>query len=392
MSRLRSLLWCTALFSGLCAASQFGNLPLSFEPNQGQTDPRVRYLARSGNMVVFLTGDGYTLSTAGQSVSMQITGAAQTATRLTPEGPVGGVSNYYLSGRAITGIPHFERVRAQGIRPGIDGIFYGRDRQVEYDFILQPGADSRSLTLRFTGAGRPKIDTNGDLVLRSGDIEFRHHKPLALQGGKPVECAYAVAPNGDVRFHLGAYDPNRPLTIDPILSYSTLIGAGGSGASPRAIAADSSGSAYIAGYVYSSSYPITTGGVLNGEGDAFVTKLSPNGNSLVYSTYIGGSGRDEAFGIAVDSSGNAYVVGSSESTDFVSRYPGHRTGFAAKLGPSGALVYAAALGGPDAYAQVIAVDASGAAYVAGCTPSPGSPRRAPHKPLTAETSTHSRPD
>ena len=257
MSRLRSVLWCTALFSGLCAASQFGNLPLAFEPNQGQTDPRVRYLARSGNMVVFLTGDGYTLSTAGQSVSMQIAGA-YTVSRLTAESPIAGVSNYYLSGRAITGIPHFERIKAQRVRPGIDAIFYGRDHQVEYDFILAPGADARSLTLHFTGPGKPTVDSNGDLVLRSGEVEFRHHKPIARQADTPVECAYALLPNGDVQFNLGAYDPRRPLTIDPILSYSTLLGGTGWD-NANGIAIDSSGATYITGATTSTDFPVTGG-------------------------------------------------------------------------------------------------------------------------------------
>ena len=369
MFRLRSLLWCTALFTGLCAARQFGDFPLAFEPNQGQTDPRVRYLARSGNMVVFLTGDGYTLSTGGRSVSMRVAGAVADP-RLSAERPVEGISNYFVSGRAITGVPHFERVRTERIRPGVDAIFYGRESQVEYDFIVAPGADPRSITLHFTGAGRPAIDANGDLVLRSGEVEFRHHKPIAWQGSEsarsPVECAYSVLPNGDVRFKMGTYDPREPVTIDPVLSYSTYVS--GSGVDlPYGIAVDSAGSAYITGATNSTDYPVTSGASAGGY-DVFVSKLNATGTGLVYSTYIGGSGMDIGYGIAVDSNGNAYVTGNTTSTALAPNYQGAGDAFVLKLGPSGALLWTVGIGGiGQDVGYGVAVDASGSVYVAGVT-------------------------
>ena len=362
------ILWCVAVFTTLCTARPFGAVPISFEPNQGQTDPRVRYLARTGGITVFITRDGYTLSAGGQSVSMRIAGAARKA-HIAAEQPVEGLSNYYAAGRAaITGVPHFDRVRANRVRPGIDAIFYGRDQRFEYDFLLQPGADPQSITLRFTGAGNPIIDANGDLILRSGNIEFRHHKPVASQGNQNVQCAYGLLPDGAVRFKLGAYDKRRALTIDPVLSYSTYLGGAGADTA-NAIVVDSSGSAYVAGNATSVDFPVTSGTNRRG---AFVTKLNPSGTALVYSTLIGGaSGLDTANGIAVDQSGNAYVAGVTSSPDLPG-YVGGTDILVAKLGPTGTVVYTKVLGGSgDDRANAIAVDATGAAYITGSTSSSG---------------------
>jgi Beta-propeller repeat/FG-GAP-like repeat/Viral BACON domain len=375
------LLYCTALsFSALNAqpavqhnsgaARAFGKVPLTFEENRGQTDSRARYLARSAGMTVFLTGDGYTLSAPGGSLSMHIAGANRAA-RVAGDARVEGISNYYLHGRAITGIPHFQRVRAYDVRPAVDAIFYGQERRVEYDFVFRPGSDPRAVALRFEGAGRPEVAANGDLVLRSGDVEFRHHKPAASQDGRPVECAYSVTRSGEVRFAVGPYDKGRVLTIDPILSYSTFLGGTGTD-NANAIAVDSTGAAYITGFTNSTDFPVTSGakhGTYNN--DAFVTKLSANGASLIYSTYIGGNSDDVGYGIAADASGNAYITGSTYSSDFVlSGYHGGTDAFVMKLGPAGTMIYTQLIGGPNYdEGRGIAVDSSGNAYVTGSTTS-----------------------
>jgi hypothetical protein len=380
MVRLIAVMFCVALSSGVChaqsamqktggAARAFDNVPLTFEENRGQADERTRYLARSAGMTVLLTGSGYTLSAAGSVLSMQIAG---TGDRPRVEGVdrTEGVSNYYIGPKAITGIPHFRRVRAYEVRPGVDAVFYGQGRRVEYDYIFRPGSRPQGVRLRFEGADRPVAAANGDLVLRSGAVEFRQHKPIASQDGKPVKCAYSVLPSGEVRFAVGAYDHGRPLIIDPILSYSTFLGGTGMDTA-NAIAVDSTGAAYITGHTEGFTFPVA-GGPLFGQ-PAFVAKLSPSGSSLIYCTYVGGSGQSSGNGIAVDAAGNAFIAGTTSSADFPGGgYHGGGDAFAMALGSTGILAYAVAIGGTGLdRGNGIAIDAVGAAYVTGDTQSTG---------------------
>ena len=374
MLRFAAFLFAVVSSVGVCSTvSRDLKYPLAFEPNRGQTDARVQYFARSGNMNAFITSAGYTLAANGYSVSMTVAGAdpntfhAGTALE--------GVSNYFKNGRAITGIPQYERVRARRVRPGMDVIYHGREGQVEYDFVFEPYAfDPDLLTMRFSGAGRPTIASNGDLVLTAGDVEFRHHKPIAWQdvGGvrEPVACEYEVLASGEVRFQLANYDPRYALTIDPVLSYSTYLGGSGENL-PSGIAADRFGAAYVAGTTQSADFPVTSGSRL-GDKDVFVAKFSADGSTLLYSTFVGGAAEDVAQGIAVDSAGNAYVVGYTFSSGFARGYHGGGDGFVAKLGPAGIVVYATAIGGSSGDSgSAIAADSSGNAYVAGTTSSTG---------------------
>src|SRR5437660_1168959 len=143
----------------------FGNVPLHFEENKGQTDASARYIARSASRVGFVLQNGWALSLGGQPISMHIADADSKAT-LVPEGSVEGVTNYYLGSRAITNLPHYSGVRAKNIRPGIDIVYHGSGRELEYDLVVHPGADVDAFRLRFDGT-RPTLADNGDIVLKT---------------------------------------------------------------------------------------------------------------------------------------------------------------------------------------------------------------------------------
>ncbi len=311
--------------------------------------------------------------------------------------PQSGRSNYLVGrdrSRWRTKVPQFAKVRYEEVYPGIDLVYYGRQRQLEYDFVVQPKADPRRIELEFKGADRLEIDPRGDLIVDIGKNTVRQHKPVAYQerDGKrqAVQADYVVHGRRRVSFRIGAYDRSRTLIVDPALVYAKYFGGGGLAAS-WAIAVDGSGSAYVTGYTRSADFPTASpmqstyaGGAYNG--DAFVAKLNPSGTALLYSTYLGGSDDDVGSGIAVDGAGSAYVTGTAWSTDFPTASPLQSTNagygvdaFVAKLDPAGsALVYSTYLGGTgldDSY--VIAVDGSGSAAITGLTSSTDFPAARP---------------
>ncbi len=256
-----------------------------------------------------------------------------------------------------------------------------RGRGLNRNSGWRPGADPAAIQWRYQGAGPARLDADGGLAVSVAGGQWREQKPVLYQEAgrrrEPVQGAFRLAGGGQAGFTTGAYDRARTLIIDPVVSYSSYLG--GSGAdSARAIAVDAAGNAYIAGYTDSSNFPMAgplqsrnAGGV-----DAFVAKLNAAGSALIYCTYLGGRWDDRAFGIGVDSAGNAYLSGWTYSVDFPTTsgarqraLGGGRDGFVAKLNPSGnALLYSTLLGG-SGYdsANAIAVDAAGNAYVAGDT-------------------------
>jgi sugar lactone lactonase YvrE len=449
------------------AAATYVKLPLSFEVNQGQTDPRVKFLSRGSGYTLFLTGNEAVLSlkrpsaaTPQQSASRGLplasglsrpakgneprmadvrplplvqnpksqigNGPAAVPESLAPDvvrlklvganpeaqavglDPLPGKSNYFIGNdpkKWRTNVPNYARVKYQEIYPGIDLVYYGNQQQLEYDFVVAPGADPSVVTLEVGVEGiRPakgergsplQIAADGDLVIHLGGGEVRFHKPVVYQpvinhGQWPadsgertvVEGHYVLTASNQVRFALGPYDHTRLLVIDPALIYSTYLG-GSSYDYGSAIAVDSSGSAYVAGATASADFPVTVGARQTTYGggmyDAFVAKLNSTGSALAYSTYLGGSGDDVGSGVAVDSSGNAYVVGTTgSSTNFPLMNPlqatyggGDFDAFVAKLNATGSeLVYSTYLGGDYEDDGIgIAVDASGNAYVTGATES-----------------------
>jgi hypothetical protein len=381
-----------------------GPMPMTFEPNQGQADAAVKFLARGRGYGLFLTptetvlvlapaGPGRTRGSLVVApaadpvvVRMRLVGADPEAT-IAGVDPLPGRSHYLLGepGRWRRSVPSFARVQYTGVYPGVSLVFYGTERQLEYDFVVAPGADPAAVALAFDGVDGVRLDGDGDLVLATSAGELRLRRPVIYQEAdgerRPVEGGYVL--DGDrVRFRVAAWDASRPLVIDPVLGYSTFLG-GSSDDQGFGIAIDSAGNAYVTGSTISSNFPVSSAPVQAtraGVTDAFVTKLSPGG-TLLYSTFIGGSGDDAGNAIAVDAAGNAYVAGTTNSTAFPvqgafqSTLRGGNDAFVAKLDPSGStLVYSTYLGSnTDDTANGIDLDAAGNAYVTGSTASSGFP-------------------
>ena len=446
----------------------YGKLGVSFEENRGQVDSRVRFLSRRGGATVFLTNDEAAFVLSGpksrdkaaderspreeltpersksHTVRMKFEGANPRA-EASGERELEGKVNYFRGGdpsKWRTNVKTYGAVRYRGIYDGVDLVYYGNERgEMEYDFVVAPGADPRQISLKVEGAKAVKLDAAGDLVLSTPAGPLKQRRPTVYQevGGARREVAggYAVEPGGRVRFKLGEYDRSAPLVIDPVMSYwligetdydeafgvaadssgnfyvtgySELGSSPGSGtreafvakftpggsfsyftylgsfdtetfherASGLGIAADPAGNAYVTGYT-TPGFPLVNafqsayGG---GSTDAFVAKISPDGSALVYSTYLGGSAADQGNRIALDSTGNAYVAGSTTSTDFPTanalqgtHSPNSSDAFVTKFNAAGsALVYSTYLdGGKYSRVSGVAADSGGNAYLAGLT-------------------------
>ncbi len=376
--------------------STYGSLPMSFEANQGQTDARVRFLSRGEGYSLFLTDSEAVLQfrhkQAADLVRMKLEGATH-GVQVAGVNRLSATANYFIGADPAgwrTGVPAYTKVEYAGIYPGIDLVYYGNQRQLEYDFLLAPRANADLIRLHFEGTQQLRLAANGDLAIvgRHGEVEF--HKPVVYQTQngqrQPVAGRFELAAGHTVRFRIGNYDHDQPLVIDPTLAYSTYLGGSG-GDQGTAIAVDSSGNAYIAGSTASANFPVsstafhhTNKAATAGGMNVFVTKLTPGGgpSALAYSTYLGGSTNDQGAGIAVDKSGYAYVTGLSESSDFPVTSGAFQTtnkaagsygpnAFVTKVNTTGsALAYSTFLGGDNYdFATAIAVDSTGNAYVTG---------------------------
>ncbi len=372
----------------------YGQLPLGFEANRGQTDAQVRYLARGAGYALFLTPAEAVLrlhgADADAALGMCLLGA-NPAPAVIGLDPLPGHSNYLIGNNPLnrhSDIPTYARVAYRGVYPGVDLVYYGNQGQLEYDFIVAPGADPAAIRFQVEGAGAATTDAAGNLVLHAGAGDVVEHAPVLYQEvagvRQPVSGRFVLQDGGRVGFQVGAFDRSRALVIDPVLAYSTYLGGLGSDAG-MSIAVDAAGNAYVTGVTASANFPTTSGTfqtTAQGGGDAFVAKLNAAGTQLVYATYLGGSGSDGATGIAVDATGSAYVTGSTSSGDFPVTSDAFQTGnhgsndaFVAKLSADGTqLVYGTYLGGSGSDgATGIAVDAAGNAYVTGQTSSPDFP-------------------
>jgi len=403
------------------AGAAYGTAPLSFEPNVGQADARVKFISRGRGYGLFLSPTEAVFALAKPAggaedagsktrargaagepavLRMRLAGADANA-RAEAQGALPGRVNYFIGrdrSKWRADVPTYGSVLFRGVYPGVDLIYYGNQRELEYDFRLAPGADPSQIELSFEGAEAVSTDEGGNLVLRLKDGEVKQHRPVIYQeldgARREVAGRYVLKGRRAVGFRVGDYDRNTPLVIDPVLVYSTYLG-GGSIEAAQDVAVDAYGSAYVTGWTLSTDFPfpVTVGAYQTasaGHYDAFVTKFNSAG-ALVYSTYLGGSAGDMvgAFsssfdpatsdrrggGIFVDASGNAYVTGSTYSTDFPVTPGALRTtnaggdAFVTKLNPAGsALVYSTYLGGSaEEDGAGIAVDAAGNAYVAGNT-------------------------
>jgi Beta-propeller repeat len=410
----------------------YGKLPLSFEENQGQTDPQVKFLSRGGGYILFLTPEEVVLSLhrakpvdasplhratymrelrKGHSAEkdavlrMHLDGA-------NPTPDIAGLDrlqtrvDYFIgkdSKNWRTNVPSYGRVKYRGVYPGVDLVLYGNGRHLEYDFVVTPGADPKAVAFDITGARKLEINSQGSLVMNvpGGKVEFE--KPVVYQetNGERREVGgkYALSGKNRVAFAVADYDKTQPLIIDPVFSwYSTYLLGSSAGDIGYSIAADSSGNAYITGATFNTSFPVSTNAVPpaspQGSPTVFVAKLNPGGTALLYASYLSGEVEEFGFGIAVDSADMIYVTGQTFSTEFPvstnaynctgSPTPGNANGvaFVTVLNPSqnqttpnGSLVYSSYLGGDGGdYGNAIATDGAGNVYIVGLTASANFPQ------------------
>lgn len=366
----------------------YGRLPMAFEKNHGQAADVFDFIARGAGYRVGLSSVEATLDLASRhskqsspprSIRMRFVGARQNATASGAD-PAPGKINYFQGGapsKHFTDIEAFTRISYADIYPGIDVVYYGNQRHLEYDLSITPGADLTQIRMAFEGPDRIEIDKHGNLLLLIEGGEMTLQKPVIYQlvKGKRqiIDGQYIHLAENEVGFKVSSYEAQAPLIIDPVLSYSTYLG-GSSDDVGTTIAVDAAGNAYLAGYTYSTNFPILNAydrSLGHGDEDVFITKLDPTGSALVYSTYLGSArDMDIATGIAVDDAGNAYVTGMTSGSGFPVTAGAYQTGqtgggaFAAKLSATGnALVYSTYILG--ATNPRIAIDTAHNVYMTG---------------------------
>ena len=342
--------------------ANYGRLPLMFTANQGQSDSEVKFLSQGSGYSVFLTSGSMVLSlrptgatSAPQAMAAPAPGrpargraairqwekaarAARKSAATLAVNLVGGSTNPQVVGEAQlptkvnyfigrdpkkwrTNVPTYSRVRYRNVYPGVDVVYYGNHGIMEYDFDLAPGADPRQIEFEVKGVDALNLDSAGDLVLTKGASELRFQTPILYQKIDGVRArvpgTYVLRDGTHVGFVVGNYDATQPLVIDPVLVYSTFLG-GSSDDFSNGIAVDSTGDAYTVGITDSPDFPLATiGSYTSTQFRMFLTELDPTGSTLIFADYFGGTGGgDEAYGVALDSSGNPYVTGDATSSDF----------------------------------------------------------------------------
>ncbi|RPI46027.1 MAG: hypothetical protein EHM59_08575, partial [Betaproteobacteria bacterium] len=378
------------------SADSTGFAALAFELNQGQSDAAVDFLARGAGYAIFLTGDGAVVALQGVDASQDSAAVRmQWLGSNSDPAPIGidaqaGVSHYLIGDDPdawITDVPRYARAEYHDVYAGIDLAYYGRDGALEYDWIVDPGADYAAIRMGYAGIDGLRIDAAGDLILALGDVELVQKAPYAYQrigdAIHVIDSAFVQLDATTVGFTLGAYDPSLPLVIDPVLAYSTFFGGSAHDAA-LAVAADADGNTYVAGRSASADFPLeqaldpenARAGIL-GRMDAVIVKLDADGLP-VYSTYLGGVRNDEAYGLAVDADGQVVVVGSTSATDFPVTDGAYQTdfdgsaahGFIAKLSAAGDALLFATLDGAFGQSRAlrdVKIGADGLLYVVGNT-------------------------
>ena len=317
-------------------ARHFGQLPLSFEINKGQLDEAVKFMSHGAGYDLFLTANETVLRVhklndlprtnvrEGTVLRLKLLGA-NSAPQVTGQDELPGKANYFTGNDPAKwrrNVPTYRKAYFKDIYPGIDVVYYGQQRELEYDFVVAAGANPKLIRFSVEGADQIRLDKSGKLLLglKHGDVSL--HKPVIYQlddngSRREVKGAYVISGN-EIRFKLQRFDSSKPLVIDPVLSYSTLLGSSGIDTA-FGIAVDSQGSAYVTGATAGTTFPTTSGAFKSTStiSGAFVTKLDATGSSLIYSTYLNGvDGATNGLGIAVDSTGNAHVTGTTSASDF----------------------------------------------------------------------------
>jgi hypothetical protein len=397
------------------AAAQIYSLPVQFEPNMGQAPEEVRFLSRGPRYSLLLTPTEIVLSLqaserqnpvankrgVGHSRNAgQVRPATELRVRVVGTNPstaiegleeLPGTVNYFVGNDPRewrSGIRTYAKVKYQQVYPNVDLVYYGNPRQMEYDFVVGTAADPERIALEFSGQERLEINAEGNLEAHVAGGSVRWHKPFAYQetdaGRKEVPARFVFRGPSQIQvgFELGNYDHNKPLIIDPTVNYASYLGGSGDDFA-GGIAIDAGGSNLVV-FGTTTSLNFSTASAYRsspaGSNDVFITKFNRTGSGVVFSTYLGGSGNDFAGGIALDSSGNIYLAGQTDSPNFPTKNAystassGFLDAFIAKFGPFGTnLLYSSYLGGGgDDSGNAIAVDNNGNAYVAGDTYSIGS--------------------
>jgi len=373
-------------------ARKFDLLPLRFEPNHGQSSSNARFLAQGQGLSALFKADEADLllfHRSGTSDLLRVTlPNASRRVSISAERRLPGTVNYFSGNqpeRWVRGLPTFERLRYSGVYTGIDLTYYGSQGRLEFDFELAAGADPKAIRMRFEGAQNVKLDRNGNLIVTAdrGQISFKSpviYQPEKNRGKLLVAGSFEILGKNTIGFAVAGYDRLKPLVIDPILNYSTYVGPN---AAATAVAVDAAGEAYVTGWA-SPGFPTTAGSLQTVAANSqtsneapFVAKFNSTGTALLYCTYLSGSRTDSAEGIALDANGDAFVVGSTSSTDFPIT-PGvlqsknnasELTGFVAALNDSGtSLLYSTYLGGNTSTSvNKVVIDSSGNAYLTGST-------------------------
>ena len=401
--------------------ASYGQLPLIFERNQGQTDPRVKFLARGSAYGLFLTTESAVLKLrhspdASSVLSIKFSNANPRPT-VTGEVELPGKSNYFIGNDPAMwhrNIPQFARVRYARIYPGIDLVFYGRRGHLEYDLKVAPGGNPSRVALQLSGEQNATVDSAGDLVLSisGGDVRLQAPRIYQMMGERkvPVEGRFELRRRNEVGFEVGKYDPTRTLVIDPVLTYSTFLGGSGEEACSvilgtgtplsgcPAVAVDPASNAYIAGSTTSADFPLSISPYqagLRGAANIFVSKFNAAANTLIFSTYLGGNGKDYTAGVGVDSATDVIVGGTTTSSNFPTQgvngpfqsapTNANKHVFVSKLDPAGhTLLYSTYLSGNGSEtATGLAVGQSDQnAYVTGTTTSTNTPTATSAFPAT----------
>lgn len=360
----------------------FARMPLCFEANRGQAASSAQFVSAGSGYRLLLSPTESQLvahrnSKEGRTLRMQLLNADPSA-EMHGLDPLATRANYFIGNNPSkwhTNVPTFARVICEKVYPGVDMIYYGNQRELEYDFVVAPGADPDNIRLRFECAQKTAVDAEGNLIVQAGNTEVRHKKPVAFQEWdgerREVPVDFDLLADGTAGFHIGDYDKSRELVIDPVLVFSTYLG-GSAADFGRGVFVDTAGRVYVLGDSRSSDF---THGTADNS-DIFIGTFTPDGGAFGY-TFFGGSKDEIASGLAVDSDGNTYISGTTQSNNLAGSHSinpvlsGPSDAFVIKLNPtSGLFFYSTLVGGSgDEEGVSVAIDGAGNAYISGRTTS-----------------------